>query len=202
MVEAERALVAVLLGEVPPREGAERMCAAVSRVAGVSCTLLEGHPPRGRDSAGADTAHLFLGDTTDETARTLVITRIDLLGPETLDRVKRLFERLIDIAYPIRRGGRTIHQLSNGLAGLMANIELMELLVDDAAHGHLEDAQRQELSTAIAYALESCRSLRTAIRNLAGVAGAQRAAMETDAPRREPSLAPSSAGSSGPSGRS
>jgi hypothetical protein len=173
MLEAERALVAALLGEATPREAADRMCAAFSRLPGVTCALLDGHQPRRRAAADDGTVHLFLGDTTDETARTLVITQADALPAETLDRAKRLFERLVDIAYPIRRGGRAIHQLNNGLAGLAANIELMELLVADAASGSLDEPQRQELSTAIAYALESCRALKATIRTLSGLVRGQ-----------------------------
>ena len=99
---------------------------------------------------------------------------------ETLDRARRLFERLVDVAYPIRRGGRTIHQLNNGLAGLAANIELMELLVADAASGLLDEPQRQELSTAIAFALEACSALKTTIRALSGLAGTHRPPTEVE----------------------
>jgi|GEM_PF-2676287 len=193
MFEAERALVAAVLGEATPLESAERMCAAFSRIAGVNCVLLEGHQPRRRDALPGQAVHLLLGDTTDETARTLVVTGADVFEPEELDRVKRLFEKLIEVAYPIRRRGRTIHQLNNGLAALAANIELVELLITDAGPHPLDEPAREDLSKAVQYAVESCRAVRKTVRSLAGLSGTCGTPQQAR-PDREPATARASAG--------
>lgn len=199
MLEAERALVAASLGETTPREATDRICAALARVPGVTCTLLEGHEPRPPDAPSDGTAHLLLGHATDETARTLVITHADAFEPAILERTKRIFERLLDMADPIRQRERAVHEMNNRLAGLASNLELMELLIEEAATRPLDEPRRQDLSTAAAYALASCRALCTAVGALSGALTSRASDREAKTAAREPNE--SGRGPDTPSGR-
>ena len=171
MIDAERALVAALLGETTPCEAAERMCAALSREPGVTWSLREGHDSSERGAPDDSTMRVPLGTSLDGTSCTLVITGAASLDPAMRKRATRLFERLIEIAFPMRSAGKTLHQLNNGVAALLANLEFIELLVEDARSEPLDERQRDELSTAVAHGLDSCRNMRTLLRTLANLDG-------------------------------
>lgn len=186
MLELERALVAAILGETSPAEAANRMCAALARLPGVTCTLLEGHEPRSPQAPDDGTAHLLFGTAAHDTARTLVITHgggyePSVLDPAMLERTKRIFERVLELPHPSRQRERAIHEVNNRLAGLAANLELMELLIAEIDTSPSDEPRRRELATAAGYALASCRALHTAIRALAGPP-APRATARADEP--------------------
>ncbi|MBX3216349.1 MAG: hypothetical protein KF850_30195 [Labilithrix sp.] len=162
-VALERALVAASLGEISPSDARDRMCATVSEhLAGARCTLVEGHLDA--EDAGE---RILLGSSFDDNASTLTIGRGASLDPKARARLVRLFELLLQVAHPVRRGARTFHELRNRLAGLQSNVELVELAIGDADLG--PDFPRDDVLTSLAHVSAVCRDMNERLRALSGL---------------------------------
>ena len=158
----ERAIVAASLAEIDPGEAGDRMCAAVSEHLGAGCSLVEGH------LAGGDTGELrlLLGSAADDSAATLVVSPSQPLERDVVERLEKLFGLLNAIRHPIPKGAKALHQLRNRLAGVQANIEFVEMVVNDVAAGPLPFAQRDDVVKALGHASTSCREMSSTLRSL------------------------------------
>lgn len=165
-VDLERVLVASLLNEITPAEASERMMKVLSGSLGdgsgsSSCTMVQGHasPPPGQVA-------FELGASGEVSAATVMLAANDLT-PCDHDRLKKLFRQLHDVAYPIPRGARTIHQLRNRLAGIHTNLEFLEMVMDQD-DGPSPD-QKNEVSVSVRHAIESCREMAEIVKSLGGL---------------------------------
>jgi len=159
--DVEKILVATLLNEITPAEANERMLNALSRSLGGACTMVQGHvsPPAGHIA-------FELGAAGDVSAATVTLAANDL-SPSDRDRLKKVFRQLHDVAYPIPRGARTIHQLRNRLAGIHTNLEFLEMVMDQE-DGPTPD-QTPEINVAVRHAIMSCREMAEIVKSLGGL---------------------------------
>lgn len=164
-IDMERALVAASLCEITPSDARDRMCAALSAHLGASCSLRQGH-----HSAGDDEEALLIGSSVEDTASTLFVPRNAALDSATRERLKRLFELLLQAAHPIRHGARTLHKLRNRLAGLQTNVEFVEMVISSSEEGELgPDFPRADVNTSLTHAITVCRDMAKALRALSGL---------------------------------
>jgi hypothetical protein len=170
-IEIERALVAASLSEITPGDACDRMCDAMAKHVGVRCVLIDGHHSgNDPDHYGGGDTRLLIGNTIDDNAATLVISSpssvLDhVLDRASLERLKRLFVLLLAVVHPIPRAVETIHTLRNRLAGVQANLELMEMMIPHPSE-LASQAQREEVTTALHHALRACREMATTLRDL------------------------------------
>jgi len=181
----ESALIAAQLEEIAPDEACDRMCASLKTHLGIRCVLLDGHQMRSAsDDLPSQSAcvRLLLGSVIDGNAATLVLTKdrdpnapydSEASSPaalgvsrQELERLKRVFLLLLQIAYPIPRSVETLHHLRNRLAGLQANLELLEMILPRTSAGAGVPKQDDEITSALDHALQVCREMATTIRGL------------------------------------
>lgn len=180
----ESALIAAQLSEIAPDEACDRMCAALKTHLGIRCVLLDGHQMRSSSEDSPShpaSVRLLLGSVIDGNAATLVLTKDrDPNAPhdeasspaalgftrQELERLKGVFLLLLQIAYPIPRSVETLHHLRNRLAGLQANLELLEMILPRATAGSDAPKQDDEITSALDHALQVCREMATTIRGL------------------------------------
>lgn len=155
--DIERAFVAAVLGETHPLEALERARARVAEHFG-GCALVEGH------ATGPDALAIPLGSPADGNARTLSFPASATLSAFARERLGKLFERLIELAHPVPKGSKALHQLRNRLAGIQTNIEFVEIVLTDADNP-IED--RTDLVAAVGHAAAACRDIAAMIRGLA-----------------------------------
>lgn len=164
-IDMERALVAASLSEIAPSDARDRMCAALSAHLGAECTLRTGHHP-----AGDDADALLVGSSIEDTASTLLLPRGAAIDAETRERLKRLFELLLQAAHPVRQGARTLHKLRNRLAGLQTNIEFVEMVISNTGAEDLgADFPRADVETSLTHAITVCRDMAKTLRALSGL---------------------------------
>jgi hypothetical protein len=169
--ELEHALVSAVIGDIKPREASERMLASLSKTLGSTCDLVPGHVA----APATETKVSFqFGSLDDPSATTLHLAGegVRNLVAEDRDRIRKMFLALHELAYPIPRGAKSVHQLRNRLTGVLTNIELIEMYVDQ--EGGLDAEQIQELQVSVRHALASCREMADIVRNLGGFVDASR----------------------------
>lgn len=152
--DLERAFVAALLNEISMTQATDRMKAALQERLGLASSLLNGHHPV-EDSAGE---HILIGSSPDGTAMTLVLSRRAVFEGAQRERLRRLYEALIQASRPLHRSGPLLHQLRNRLTGLQANVEFAELMTSDAQAVE-PTPQREEILTALKHAMNACAEL-------------------------------------------
>jgi hypothetical protein len=160
----ERAVVAASLGEITPIEASDRMCAALSADLGVvaSCSL------GGAPLPPSASVRLEVGTMPDGAA--ILLDLPGHLGVDDRDRIKKLFELVVQLAHPFSKAAQGLHQLRNRLAGLLANVEYVEMTMTDAEDGTDESPeQRDDIITALNHAAASCREMGKALRGLSGL---------------------------------
>src|SRR6476646_9351272 len=112
--DLERAFVAALLNEISMPQATDQMKAAMQKHLGLASVLLNGHHPL-EDSVGE---HILIGNVPDGTAMTLVLSRRAVFEGGHKERLKRLYEAMIQASHPLLRSGPLLHQLRNRLTGL------------------------------------------------------------------------------------
>lgn len=153
-VDLERAFVTVVLNEGTMGQAIDRMKEALQKHLGLASSLLKGHHPV-EDSVGE---HILIGNVPDGTAMTLVLSQRAVFAGGQKERLKRLYEALIQASHPLHRSGPLLHQLRNRLTGLQANVEFAELMTSDAQAAD-PTPQREEVLTALKHAMTACGEL-------------------------------------------
>lgn len=156
--EIERAFVAAMLNEIKMPQATDRMKVALQKHLGLASSLLNGHHPA-EDTAGE---HILIGSIPDGTAMTLVLSRRAVFEAGQKERLKRLYEAMIEASHPLLRSGALLHRLRNRLTGLQANVEFAELMTVDAQAAE-PTPQREEVLTALKHAMTACADLSKAL---------------------------------------
>lgn len=172
--ELERALVLAVIGDITPRQAKDRMLATLSHMLRGPCEIVPGHVQGASGSASEEIAFQF-GSLDDPSATTVVLSGegIKDLSVEDRDRLKKIFLVLHELAYPIPRGAKAVHQLRNRLTGVLTNIELIEMYVEQESG--IRADQAHELQISARHALASCREMADIVRNLGGFVDSPRA---------------------------
>ncbi|HVH45722.1 MAG TPA: hypothetical protein VM925_25385 [Labilithrix sp.] len=157
--EIDRVFVTAALGEVPARDAIERIRGVLAGTFG-RCTIASGHDASGDEHA----VELRIGNTADDSASTVILSRSEALDQRAVERLQRLFERLLEMAHPVPKGSKILHQLRNRLAGVQANIEFVEMVFSEA-EGPVPE-EREEIVKALGFAVRACREIATTLRTL------------------------------------
>jgi hypothetical protein len=170
--ELEHALVLAVIGDIKPREASDRMLESLTKLLGGPCEIVVGHVAA--TSSASDQIAFQFGSLDDPSATTVLLSGDGAkdVPAEDRDRIKKMFLALHELAYPIPRGAKSVHQLRNRLTGVLTNIELIEMYVDQ--EGGLDAEQIQELQVSVRHALASCREMADIVRNLGGFVDASR----------------------------
>jgi hypothetical protein len=183
--ELERSAVAASLAEVTVPVAIAAMCDAMS-TRGIPCALMDAGAATIVPAAetGDDGVQVAVRRPDEGGLAFLVLERSHGLTAKDLARVVRLFELVLGLAPPISPSVLSLHRLRNRLAGVLGNIEFVEMVIADAAcpdvrpeagqaEGWSPDsreeagrpfiAQRQEILSALRHARRSCREVASAL---------------------------------------
>jgi hypothetical protein len=162
--DLEHVLARAVLGELRPKDALDEMLASLSKDVGGRCEMLAEHVV----IASPQKFTFQYGSTDDPSAMTIVLAgdRVRETSTVERDRLKAMFRVVHELAYPFPRGAKSVHQLRNRLTGVLTNLELLEMFVDQEEG--LRPEQLPELQVSIRHALTSCREMADIVRNLGG----------------------------------
>jgi len=159
-IELERVVVAGCIGELDKHAALAEACRAVGQRFGVSCRFAPGH----RSDVAPDEIARHVGRPGESGLGTLVFASSPRLEEATLDRIARLFDHLVTATDPYPAWSTENHRLRNLLAGLVTNVEFVELLVQEST-GELDEEQRRQVLEGLAHARRSGRALVEMVRS-------------------------------------
>lgn len=164
----DRIVVAACIGERSLDDAIASMCRTVDETWDTTCSFELGVTagPRAASPADDDIVR-FIGAHDDETQGVLRLLARPSLDATAVDRLERLFRLLVERTLGMAPLPK-LHRLKNRLAGILTNLELVELLVADApgrlASGETDTRQHAQLLAALRFAQASGRDMADLLR--------------------------------------
>ena len=166
--ELEHLAMTACLGERDVAEAVGEFCARVTALWGTPCRFVAGIQAK----AESHEQSFRVGRPEDGGAATLIVGTEPPLSSATADRLVRLLQLMGYAADPFPKSQKIIHRLRNLLAGVLTNIEFVEMVISEGPGGEgprISLDQRTQLLAALAHARRSGRELVELVRELATV---------------------------------